>query len=134
VSDPIGVPVGTTVLSTLTGASTTTSTSTTDTDGGGGPIGYTTSTNEEVGPTTYVYTTTDQFGATILVTAVFTPTYEPTSPWPSVPAGSVINYSEYTASNPRKSSGELLQVSSMAVIAGVSTVLCVAAGGLFIIL
>jgi len=133
-----GVPVASTVLTTLTG-STTTSTTTTD-DGGGGPVGYTTSTTGQIGPTTYVYTTTDQFGSRTVVTDVFTPTYEPTSPWPTVPSGTIIDYSAYTSTNPEKTNrartvtSQPLNMSSMGVIVALCTVLCVATGGLIAIL
>jgi len=140
-----GDSVKTTVLTTLTGVFPTTTTPTTTTTtttnpeaGGGGPVGYTTSTNEAVGPTTYVYTTTDDFGSKTLVTTIFNPTYQPTSPWPSVSAGTIINYSDYTASYPQTSRGSSrktsgFRISTMALIAGVSTVLGVAAGALCIV-
>lgn len=103
-----GVPTQTSVISTIvsstTGTSSTTSSSSTD-DGGGGPIGYTTSTPGQVGPTTYVYTTTDQFGSKTLVTAVFTPTYEPTSPYPSVTSGTIIALSDFTSIYSQTSKG-----------------------------
>ena len=127
-----------TVLTTLSGL-TTTSTTTTDT-GGGGPVGYTTSTTGQVGPTTYIYTTTDQNGFKTVVTDVFTPTYEPTSPWPTVPSGTIIDYSAYTATNPRKTNrartvaSQPLKISSIGVIVALCTVLCVATGGLIAIL
>lgn len=58
-----------------------------------------------MGPTTFVYTTTDEFGDKTVVTAVFTPTYQPTSPNPTVPAGTVVNYSDFTAGIPQKTNG-----------------------------
>lgn len=130
--------MGTTVITTLSRATaTSTSTTTTTNEGDGGPIGYTTS-EGQVGPTTYIYTTTDQYGSKTVVTDVFTPTYEPTSPWPSVPAGTIPNYSAYMSSKPQGANGAykrvpgLLQVSTTAVVAALSTVLCVATGALLI--
>lgn len=119
-----GAPINTEVLTTFTGTSTSTSTltsttstgrstSTTTSNGAGGPIGYTTSTNGQVGPTTFVYTTTDMNGDKTVLTSVFTPTYEPTSPWPSVPSGTMIPYSEYTSANPQTSGGASRKITSL---------------------
>ena len=42
-----------------------------------------------------------------VVTTVFTPTYQPTSPNPTVPAGTIIPYSIFTASFSQRSAADV---------------------------
>lgn len=69
-----------------------------------GPIIGDTTSFGKAGPTTFVYTTTDNSGNKVVVTAVFTPTYQPTQPNPSLPAGTIVNYSDFTANFPMSNS------------------------------
>ncbi|KAF9514554.1 hypothetical protein BS47DRAFT_1484956 [Hydnum rufescens UP504] len=105
-TDGLGRPLATVALSTLSPTSSS-SASTSTTVPYQGPIGSPTPTNTVTGPeapTTYVYTTTDTSGNKTLVTAVFTPTFAPTSSNPSVAAGTILPYSIFTASFTTKAS------------------------------
>lgn len=95
-----GLPVATTILSTIT--------TTSSTPGNLGPVGNTSpTTNGPAPPTTYVYTTTYD-GVQTLVTTVFTPTYQPTLPNPTPTLrGTILDLSAFNAQFTQPKSGAL---------------------------
>ncbi|KAL5634837.1 hypothetical protein ACGC1H_002759 [Rhizoctonia solani] len=99
---PVGVPVTTPVPSTAPATATPT-TQAAQTTANAAPtttprvVGQPEPTTGEAGPTIYTYTTVDANGNTQTGIDTYTPTYDVTSVAHSVPAGTIIPYSQYTS-------------------------------------
>ncbi|EUC54656.1 hypothetical protein RSOL_064060 [Rhizoctonia solani AG-3 Rhs1AP] len=100
---PVGVPATTPALSTAPLTTATPTTQAAATTANAAPtttprvVGQPEPTTGEAGPTIYTYTTVDANGNTQTGIDTYTPTYDVTSVVHSVPAGTVIPYSQYTS-------------------------------------